>query len=225
MIKAIALDDEPLALKIIENFCSKIDYILLEKTFSKPSEAEKFLRKFPVDLIFLDIEMPNKNGLDFYKALNHKTKVIFTTAHRDYAVDAFEVSAIDYLKKPFSFERFRTAVEKVKPYNTSVDYLLIRADYKLHKITLQDITLIEGLDDYVKISLNNNTRIVTRTSMKTLLEKLPADQFVRVHRSYIVPLKKIQSVDHKNVYVNDLTIPIGDTYKENLLNRYDLPQK
>ncbi|MDO5616058.1 MAG: response regulator, partial [Cruoricaptor ignavus] len=133
MIKAIALDDEILALKIIENFAEKIENLSLERLFHTQRYAQKYLNKYPVDLIFLDIEMPAKNGLDFYKTISQNTKVIFTTAYSDYAVEAFEVNAIDYLVKPFSFERFCAAVEKVKLATEPEDakYLTIRADYKL----------------------------------------------------------------------------------------------
>jgi len=176
MIKAIAIDDEPLALKIIAHFCDEIDFIQLEKTFTKPSEAIKHLKKFPVDLLFLDIQMPSKNGLDFYKMLEQETMVIFTTAYSEYAVEGFNVNAVDYLLKPFSFERFQIAVQKAQNENNfrqSVSVqtqLLIRADYKLNKIDFEDILLIEGLDDYVQIHLKDKTKIVARLSMKSILE-------------------------------------------------------
>ena len=170
MITAIALDDEPFALKIIENFCNKVDYITLEKTYTKQSEALKHLNKYPVDLIFLDIQMPQKNGLDFYKSIHQNTKVIFTTAYPDYAVDAFEVNAIDYLVKPFSFERFLKALEKIKE-NLKVpssETLFIRADYKLHKINYHDILFVEALDDYIKIHLKDQSKITTRLTLKNI---------------------------------------------------------
>ena len=143
MIKAIALDDEPLALKIIETFCADIDFMELEKTFSKPNEALKHINKFPVDLIFLDIQMPSINGIDFYKSLDKNVMVIFTTAFPEYAVDGFELNAVDYLMKPFSFERFTQSVNKAKEYfnflnsssaGTAQNHFFIRADYKLIKV-------------------------------------------------------------------------------------------
>lgn len=218
MIRAIALDDEPLALKIIEAYCEKIDFLQLEKTFNKQSDALKYLNKFPVDLIFLDINMPNKNGLDFYKSISQNTKVIFTTAYTEYAVNAFEVNAVDYLVKPFSFERFQAAVEKIK--TTSVrnetSFLSIRADYKLHRINFENIVLIEGSDDYVKIHLNNSETITARSSMKNIQEKLPVQDFLRVHRSYIIPLKSIKTLMNKNFHIGEFIIPIGDTYKDDV---------
>lgn len=219
MIKAIAIDDEILALKIIETFASKVEGITLEKTFHKQSDAEKYLRKFPVDLIFMDIQMPNKNGLDFYKSLSRDVKVIFTTAFSEYAVDAFDVNAIDYLVKPFSFDRFQKAVEKLALKSSTelqTQHLLIRADYKLHKIEFDDIKLIEGLDDYIQIHLKNASKITARSSMKNILAKLPETEFVRVHRSYILPIKAIKGIVNKNIHLEDFIIPVGETYKDDL---------
>ena len=228
MIKAIAIDDEPLALKIIAHFCDEIDFMQLEKTFTKPSEAIKYLKKFPVDLLFLDIQMPSKNGLDFYKMLEQETMVIFTTAYSEYAVEGFNVNAVDYLLKPFSFERFQTAVQKAQNeqnfrQSSSVQtQLLIRADYKLNKIDFDDILLIEGLDDYIQIHLKDKTKIVARLSMKNILEKLPTSLFVRVHRSYIIPVKKIKFIQNKNIQIEDFIIPVGDTYKEEILKKLNI---
>ncbi|ANF50035.1 DNA-binding response regulator [Chryseobacterium glaciei] len=219
MIKAIALDDEILALKIIENYAGKIENLSLEKVFNIQSDAQKYLNKFPVDLIFLDIEMPSKNGLDFYKNISQNTKVIFTTAYSEYAVDAFNINAVDYLLKPFSFERFKSAVEKVKinTENDEVKHLSIRADYKLHKINFNDILLIEGLDDYIQIHLKDNSKITARSSMKNIMEKLSEKDFVRVHRSYIVPVNNIKTIVNRNIHIGDFIIPIGETYKEEVM--------
>ncbi|NIF07014.1 response regulator transcription factor [Chryseobacterium sp. Tr-659] len=216
MIKAIALDDEILALKIIENYAGKIENLSLEKIFNTQSDAQKYLNKFPVDLIFLDIEMPSKNGMDFYKNISQNTKVIFTTAYSEYAVDAFNINAVDYLLKPFSFDRFKAAVDKVKinVENDNIKSLSIRADYKLHKINFHDILLIEGLDDYIQIHLTNHSTITARSSMKNILEKLPEKDFVRVHRSYIVPVNNIRTIVNRNIHIEDFIIPIGETYKD-----------
>ncbi|WP_294243939.1 LytTR family DNA-binding domain-containing protein [uncultured Chryseobacterium sp.] len=216
MIKAIALDDEILALKIIEAYAGKIENLSLERMFHVQADAQKYLNKFPVDLIFLDIEMPSKNGMDFYNSISQNTKVIFTTAYSEYAVEAFSINAVDYLLKPFSFERFRSAVEKVKTGNETDDvhYLSIRADYKLHKINVKDILLIEGLDDYIQIHLADQSRITARSSMKSILEKLPAKNFIRVHRSYIVPVSLIKTVVNRNIHIGGFIIPIGETYKD-----------
>ena len=196
MIRAIAIDDEPLALQIVNHFCEQIDFVSLEKTFTRQNEALKYLNKYPVDLIFLDIQMPNKNGIDFFKLLETDVMVIFTTAHSEFAVEGFNVNATDYLLKPFSFERFEAAVQKARneylfKNNTAVQtHLMIRADYKLHRIEFDDILLLEGLDDYIQIHLKQKTKILARISMKNILEKLPSTKFLRVHRSFIIPKAK-----------------------------------
>lgn len=219
MIRAIALDDEILALKIIESYANSIDNLSLEKVFNKQSDAQKYLNKYPVDLLFLDIEMPTKNGLEFYKSISQDTKVIFTTAYSHYAVDAFDVNAVDYLLKPFSFERFAAAVAKVteNTQNEDAKYLSIRANYKLHKIDFDDIIYIEGLDDYIQIHLKNSPKITARFSMKNILEKLPNNQFIRTHRSFIVPIKSIKTLVNKNIQIGEYNIPVGDTYKSDIL--------
>lgn len=222
MIRAIALDDEPLALQIINHFCHQIDFITLDKTFTKQAEALKHLNKYPVDLIFLDIQMPNKNGIDFYKLLESDVMVIFTTAHSEFAVEGFNVNATDYLLKPFSFERFEIGVQKArnefmfKNNNSVQTHLLIRADYKLHRIDFEDILLLEGLDDYLQIHLKNKTKIVARISMKNILEKLPETKFMRVHRSFIIPINKVKTIQNKIIQIDEFTVPIGDTYKEEI---------
>lgn len=221
MIKAIALDDEPLALKVIESFCQRIEYLELEKTFTKTSEAHKHLRKQPVDLIFLDIQMPMQNGIEFYASIEQNTMVIFTTAFSEYAVEGFNVSATDYLLKPFSFDRFLKAVEKAKAQfdvknqiqNTEQNYLFIRADYSLNKILISDILFIEGLDDYLKIHIKNQKTIVARMTMKSIIEKLPVNDFFRVHRSYIVSLSKIDKIRNKLIYIDNEEIPVSASYE------------
>jgi len=222
MIKAIAIDDEPPALKVIENFCSNAENIQLEKTFTSPNEALKYLRKFPVDLIFLDINMPSVTGIDFYKSLEQETMVIFTTAYSEYAVEGFNLNAVDYLLKPFTIERFHQAIKKANDYYTYTrqlpgtvsQSLFIRADYSLIKINYEDIVLIESLDDYLKIYLSNDKIIVARMTMKAMAEKLPAVDFMRVHRSFIVPIKRIVQVRNKVIYISDKEIPIGGNYEE-----------
>lgn len=218
MIKAIALDDEPLALKVLENYCSRIPDLQLEKTFDSQTDALKYLNKFPVDLLFLDIQMPQKNGLEFFKNIEQDTKVIFTTAFSEYAVHAFEINAIDYLLKPFSFERFQKAVEKVteNAKDSSSDTLFIRADYKLHKINFQDILFVEALDDYIKIHLSAGKNITTRLTLKHIQNRLPAGRFVRIHRSYLVSVQHIKSIENKTVTMGGFSIPIGEKYKDEL---------
>ncbi|HWB65107.1 MAG TPA: LytTR family DNA-binding domain-containing protein, partial [Chitinophagales bacterium] len=213
MIKAIAIDDEPLALKVIENFCGKVDFISLEKTFTRPSEAARYLQKFPIDLLFLDIRMPSVSGLEFYKTLRLNYMVIFTTAYTEYAVEGFNISALDYLVKPFTYERFLQAANKARDYyqfmhqaGKQQPYLFIRADYALTKVLLSDILYIEGLDDYLKIHLTNRQPLVARMTMKSILEMLPSNEFLRVHRSFIVPVQGIGRVRNKTIYLGGVEI-------------------
>jgi DNA-binding LytR/AlgR family response regulator len=222
MIKAIAIDDEPPALKIVENFCARVDFITLEKTFTQPNVALKFLKNFPINLIFLDISMPSTSGIDLVKAIEQNTMVIFTTAYSEYAVEGFNVNAVDYLLKPFTFDRFFQAVNKANDqfnyaqtiHSVESPHIFIRADYSLIKITLVDIVLIEGLDDYLKLHLDNQKTIVARLTMKGILEKLPATEFVRVHRSFIVPINRIESVRNKVIAIKGRDIPIGNSYEK-----------
>jgi len=230
MINAIAIDDEPLALNVIKAFCYNLDFIDLKATFTETSEALKYLRNYPVDLLFLDIKMPAMSGIDFYKSVPHKTMVIFTTAYSEYAVDGFNLSAIDYLLKPFENERFLQAVNKANEYYkylnkqeiSTSQYLFVRADYSLVKIALSDITYIEGLDNYLKIHLQNGKQIIARMSMKAVMDKLPEKDFLRVHRSYIVSFGKVNFVRNKIIHIADVEIPVGTNYNDAVNERFEL---
>lgn len=227
MIKSIVIDDEPISLKVIENFCKELDYISVDKTFTNAEDGLKYLKKFPTDIIFLDIEMPNLNGIDLYKQVKQNTLVIFITSRPDYAVEGFNLNALDYLLKPFTFERFVQATEKARDYfsshnNTKPNHLFIRADYSLQKINLDDILYIEALDDYLKIYIENQKTIVARLTMKAIMGKLPASMFVRVHRSFIVPVKRVESIRNKTISIQDKHIPIGNSYDEELQKHFKL---
>ena len=221
MIYAIALDDEPPALEVLQSFCDQIEGIELKKTFTRSDEALKYLKKYPTDLLFLDINMPSISGIDFFKKVPHKISVIFTTAYSEFAVEGFTLNATDYLLKPFSFSRFEQAIEKAKiqlekeQKNTAADsqFLFIRADYSLIKIPVTEILFIEGLDDYLKIHIRNQKTVVARMTMKSMLQKLPTDAFFRVHRSFIVSLSKIDRVKSKIIYIGNEEIPISATYE------------
>jgi DNA-binding LytR/AlgR family response regulator len=221
MIKAIALDDEPPALQVITKFCSKIDFINLQKTFSKTEEALDFINAQTIDLIFLDINMPSVSGIDFYKKTPYKAMVIFTTAYSEYAIEGFNLHAIDYLLKPFTFQRFLEAAEKANEYfsfinqsqNNKEKHLLIKSGYSLLKIEIDEILYIEGLDDYLKIHIKNQKPIVARLTMKSLLEKLPVENFIRIHRSYIVSLSRIEKLRNKIITIAGTEIPIGISYE------------
>ncbi|MCX6216432.1 response regulator transcription factor [Spirosoma sp.] len=244
MIRAIAVDDEPPALRILSHFCQQDGSIDLLKTFTRTDEALTYIEQHPIDLLFLDINMPSMSGIDFYRAIaNVSTNgkppvmVIFTTAYGEYAVEGFTLNAVDYLLKPFTFERFSQAITKAadvyrwqqRTDTTTEAYVFVRADYTLHKIALTDILYIEGLDDYLKIHLQPETGkpgvpkpVVARMTMKSMLERLPAVDFVRVHRSYIVPLARVDAVRNRTLFVEGRDIPIGASYEADFLKRFGL---
>jgi DNA-binding LytR/AlgR family response regulator len=224
-MNAIAVDDEPLALGLIETFAGQLDYLHLEKTFSKTSEALQFLEKNPVDLIFLDINMPAMSGISLYKRIQYQPMLIFTTSYSEYALESYELSAIDYLLKPFTPLRFQAAVAKAKEKydlkrhalaSETEKFLVLKADYGLTKITLSKILFIEGLDNYVKIHLQEVSPVVVRLTLKALTEKLSEKEFIRVHRSYIIPISRIETMKHKMVIVAGEIIPVGVNYEDNL---------
>jgi len=228
MINAIAIDDEPLALTVIKSLCDKSESINLQKTFTQPSEALKHLRKFPVDLIFCDIQMPAMTGINLVKSLQKNTMVIFTTAFSEYAVVSYELNAIDYLLKPINQKRFTQAITKAQEYfdyinkkdHSGEKNIFIRADFSLVKIPLPDILYVEGLADYLKIYIKDRKTIVARMSMKDMMEKLHGTDFIRVHRSFILPFSKIEAVRGTTIFIGDKEFPIGRTYAEEFFNRY-----
>ena len=216
----IAIDDEPLALQLISQYCNKIPFLNLEKVFTNPDEAIEYLKTVTVDLLFLDIQMPDITGIQLYKNLEKKPMVIFTTAYKDYAIEGFNVDAIDYLLKPFEYDRFLKAVYKAKEYleflssqDLQLNSLYIKVNYEMMKINLKDIDLIEALDDYIKIHLKPSP-VLTLMTLKTMQEKLPSKEFVRVHRSYIVPLHKVEKFSKNKLIVAGKEIPIGSSYAD-----------
>jgi len=228
MINAIAIDDEPLALKVIETFCGKVDFIDLKKTFTRPNEALKHLRKFPTDLLFVDIHMPAMTGIALVKALQQNTMVIFTTAFNEYAAVSYELNAVEYLLKPINLKRFEQAINKAKDYfnlihkndNCHDDYVFVRADFSLVKIPVAEILFIEGMADYLKIFIKDRKTVVARMTMKEIADKLPEKDFVRVNRSAIIPVSRIESIRHKTVSLSDREVPIGNTYIEEFFKRF-----
>lgn len=227
MIKAIAVDDEPPALKILEHFCEKTDFIRLQKTLTKPVEAVEYIRQNPLDLVFLDIQMPSISGIQLYRSLPSKPMVVFTTAYSEYAVEGFNLDAIDYLVKPYSFERFMQAVNKVNDYFAYLNHtpagkkcLFVSADASLVKIMTDEILYVEALDDYIKFHLADTRKpIVSRMTMKTVLEKLSSTEFIRIHRSYIIPLARIKAVYKKTVDIHGVELPIGQSYQADFISR------
>jgi DNA-binding LytR/AlgR family response regulator len=220
MIKCIAIDDEPLALQLISQYCEKIPFLQLEKVFTNPDEAREHIQKNNIELLFLDIQMPDINGVQFYKSLTTKPAVIFTTAFKDYAVDGFNVDAIDYLLKPFEYDRFLKAAYKAKEYleflssqELQLNSLYVKVNYEMMKIQLKDIDLIEALDDYIKIHIKPMP-VLTLMTLKSMQEKLPSKEFARVHRSYIVPLNKVEKFSKNKLIVAGKEIPIGSSYSD-----------
>jgi DNA-binding LytR/AlgR family response regulator len=227
---AIALDDEPIALEIIQAFAQKTNELDLQKCFTKVRDAKKYLSRYPIDIIFLDVNMPEVNGFEFYESIAQETKVIFTTAYSEFATKGFEVKAIDYLLKPYSFERFEKAINKAKEIikaqqlsdSNASAFLSIRADYQLLKIEHNQILLVESLADYLKIKLKGNKSITIRMTMKALMEKLPNNEFIRVHRSYIIPISRIQSIRNKVIYLDDMEIVVGHSYESDVAKRFTI---
>jgi len=221
MLNCIAIDDEPLAHVILENYSKKIPFINLLKTFTSVDDAIQYCDTTPIDLIFLDIQMPLVNGVDFYKAHGKGKMVIFITAFENYAVQGFEVNAIDYLLKPIDEDRFKMAVTKARDfYNYTHNlvvgpkktFLFVRSKYALIKVEFNDIEYIETLDDYIKINLEGGKAILTKMNLKTILSSLDENIFIRVHRSYAINLNKIKSIRGKLIKIGDVEIPIGNSF-------------
>lgn len=220
MIKAIAVDDEPPALEILENYCRRTEKVELMKVFTGTSRALEYLEQFSADLIFLDINMPSISGLEFAKRIPPQSMVIFTTSYTEYAVESYSLNAVDYLLKPYTFIRFQQAIEKAEAVlrfqqqNERQQYLILRVDYSLIRIALPDILFIEGLDNYLKVHVRNQGPIVVRMTMKALQEKLPENEFVRVHRSYIVAISKVSSIRNKMIFIGEEEIPLGTSHEK-----------
>ena len=219
-MRCIAIDDEPLALQLIAEYVSRIPFLSLENVFTDPDEGKSWLQQNDVDLLLLDIQMHEVNGLQFYKSLIKKPLVVFTTAYSEYAVDGFSVDAVDYLLKPFEYDRFLKAILKAREYleflssqELQMASIFVKVDYQLMKINLKDIELIEGLDDYIRIHVKPKS-VLTLMTLKSLQEKLPSNEFIRIHRSYIVPASKIESFGKSKVKVAGKEIPVGSSYSE-----------
>jgi two-component system LytT family response regulator len=225
-IKCIAIDDEPLALQQVAGYIRKIPYLKLQAECDNAVEAMIIMEDQNIDLIFVDISMPDINGLEFVKSLDKKPLVIFTTAHSQYAIEGFKVEATDYLLKPFSFVEFSKAAAKAKKQfewiknaaekvESNQEFLFIKSEYKMVRINFNEIRYIEGMKEYVRIHLTNHKPMMTLLSMKSLEEKLPSEIFMRVHRSYIVNLDKVTTIERFRIVFDDkVRIPVSDNYKE-----------
>jgi len=225
MLRCIAIDDEPLALELLEDNIRQVPYLKLVASCSNPIEAMEVLQSENVDLIFLDIQMPGLTGLQFIKTVTTKPMFILITAYERYALEGYELDVVDYLVKPVSFERFVKACNKAwelyqlktkKQSGTEAPgYFFINADYSLVKVVFADIMWIEGLKDYLKIHLKSSTRpLVARITMKAIEEQLPFSMFIRVQKSFIVSKNYVTSVRKNSVFINEIEIPVGDNYKD-----------
>jgi len=230
--KCLIVDDEPLAIKVIESHIAKIPSLEVVGTCRNAMEAFDILLKKPVDLMFLDVEMPEISGIDLLKSIKKSPAIIFTTAHRDFALDAYELDAIDYLLKPIPFDRFFKSVSKyyqlkghtdlevrgkVSQSDSEDTFIYVRSDRKVVKIYLKDIRFIESLKDYVKIHLENEV-IITKEKISNLEEKLPEKEFIRTHRSFLVSVRNIKAFTAETIEIENHEIPIGRTYKSAVLS-------
>mgnify|MGYP000501219019 CR=1 FL=1 len=227
-IRCVIVDDEPMAREILASFVAKTPNLELIKSCKNASEAILLMQEEEIDLFFLDINMPEITGLSLAKIINKKSKIIFTTAYRDYAVDGFNLNVVDYLLKPIPFDRFLQAVQKVitskvqlkstTEKENSKDFMFVRADRKMIKINFNEIQYLESLGDYLKIFTKKNT-IVTRETMSNLATSLPPEKFMRTHRSFMVSITKITSYTNEFIEVNNKAIPISRSYKESVLQK------
>ena len=227
MIRCLVVDDEPLALHILEDYIAKVPFLQLIKATTNPIEALTMVQEGNIDLVFLDVQMPELTGIQFLKIANGKTKVILTTAYSQYALEGYELDVVDYLLKPVAVERFLKACNKAfelhqlrqagrqpAPVSQQQDFLFVNADYSLVKIMFDDILWVEGLRDYVKIHLQNNSKpVISRMSIKSLEDSLPVEGFLRIHKSYIVSVNAITAVRRNSVFMNEHELPVGDTYR------------
>lgn len=220
MLTCIAVDDEPLALRVIAGFAEKHPALRLARTFSNPLEARAFMEKQPMDLLFLDVDMLEINGVDFARSLSPRPLLIFTTAHKRYAVDGFDLDSVDYLLKPFDYSRFERAIDKALARHASRDqrpFLTVYEEYQLVKIHFDEIECLESMQDYVKIHLLNGRTSLTLSTLKAIHERLPKNAFIRIHRSYIVAVAHIISFSQRKVKLPRFLLSVGDSYYKDVL--------
>lgn len=220
-MKAIAVDDEPIALEVIRAHAAKVPFLDLKAVFTDAFQALEYLQKEPVDLLFLDIKMPDISGIDFFNSLPKKPMVIFTTAYSEHAVTSFELDAVDYLLKPFSLARFIKGCNKAfELYNyrnagETAGHLYIKTGYEQVKVLFEDVLYLEAAGNYVTFVLRDKN-LLSRSTFAEAAASLPSDKFVRVHRSYLVALDKIDKVERHQVTVGKVKIPVGEAYSQNL---------
>lgn len=240
MIRCLIVDDEPLALHILEDYMSKIPFMQLVLATTNPIEALTLVQQGSVDLVFLDVQMPELTGIQFLKIANGRAKVILTTAYPQYALEGYELDVIDYLLKPIAFDRFFKSIQKAqailqpasvkqamaqpatqqKQQDLLSDFIFVKTEHKIQKVYLNDILFIEGLKDYISI-FTPAERIITLQNMKKMEDALPSRHFIRVHKSYIVSINKIDSIERSRIFIADKIIPVGDTYREEFFKIID----
>ena len=232
-MKCIIVDDEPLGRRAIQILLQETPSISVIGEFGDAISASKFLQNNPIDLIFLDIKMPGINGLEFARNIPSNTLVIFTTAYAEYALDSYEVDAVDYLVKPIELDRFKRAVEKAENYHTLLmadslkssvesitnEYMFVKSERRYFKVSFNDILFIEGLKDYIILQLKER-RIITKMTLKSILEKLPYELFLRVNKSYIVNTEKIDSFDSNDIFIDKYEVAIGNTYRDEFFQKF-----
>ncbi|MDN3620165.1 LytTR family DNA-binding domain-containing protein [Polaribacter undariae] len=229
-ITCVIVDDEPMALNLVESYVEKTPFLVLKKKCSSAIEAMEFIKNEPVDLLFLDIQMPDLTGIEFSKMLPKETRVIFTTAFDQYALEGFKVEALDYLLKPFDYAEFLASANKANTWFELVkgkkqpivsdekEFLFVKSEYKQLRIKLADVLYFEGLKDYIKIWMKDNPKaILTLMSLKSLEAELPEAQFMRVHRSFIVSLKNIEVIERSQIVINKQRITVSENYKPKFL--------
>lgn len=225
-LKTIAIDDEPLALRLVSDYISKTPFLELTGEFDNPLDAIDFLSTQSVDLIFVDIQMPDLTGIEFIRSLEAAPKIVFTTAYEKYALEGFKLNALDYLLKPFSYEEFLKAAQKARKLSemevnsipsieANNQFLFLKSEYKIRRINFNDILYIEGLKDYIKVYTTGEDKpVLSLNSMKSLEQKLPENKFMRVHRSFIVNLDRIDTIERSRIIFGKTYIPVSDQYKD-----------
>jgi len=220
-IKCLIVDDEPLAIRVIQNHLEKVPFAKVAATATSAMEALNKLRELPVDLVFLDIDMPEISGIDLIRGLPDPPAFIFVTAFREFAADAFDLDALDYLVKPVSFPRFLKAINKYKDINTEASgnspQIQVRSDRSVQNISIDQISYIEGLKDYIKIFLENDKMVITRETMSGIEQLLSDHGFMRCHKSFVISLGRVQKFSNDKLEIDGDTIPIGRKYRENII--------
>ena len=230
-LRCLIVDDKPLAIDVLADYAGKVPFLELVATTINPIDGLNIVREQNIDLVFLDIQMPELNGLQFIKIAGKQCKIVLTTAYADYALDGFEHDVVDYLLKPIAFERFYRAAEKalnlvqgnasqVVPRQPTPEYLFVKTEHRIQKINLADILYVEALQNYVSLNTAGG-RVMSLQPLKKIEEQLPSAEFVRVHKSYIISLKHISSVERSRIFIGDAIIPVGDSYRDGFYKLID----